>query len=61
MFESTGNDDIVDEYTFCALQDNATAFAALKQHWDTWITEQDLADIAKAGYVTWTRQGTVES
>lgn len=35
MFENTGNDDIVDEYTFGQMQDSDVALAALKQHWDT--------------------------
>ncbi|KZT73339.1 glycoside hydrolase family 5 protein [Daedalea quercina L-15889] len=49
LFDNTGNDDIVDEWTFCELQDTATATSALQNHWNTWITEQDLADIAGAG------------
>ena len=28
----------------------------LQNHWNTWITQQDLADIAGAGYVTWPRR-----
>jgi len=49
LFDNTGNDDIVDEWTFCELQDTDTATSALQNHWNTWITEQDLADIAAAG------------
>ena len=49
LFEATGNDAIVDEWTFGELQDNETALAALQQHWDTWYTEQDFKDIAAAG------------
>ncbi|KAI0964195.1 hypothetical protein AcW1_001070 [Taiwanofungus camphoratus] len=49
LFDNTGNDAIVDEWTFCELQDTSTATAALQSHWSTWITEQDLADIANAG------------
>lgn len=49
LFENTGNDSIVDEWTFCEAQDKLTAAVALRKHWDTWITEQDLADIAAAG------------
>ncbi|KAH9923655.1 glycoside hydrolase superfamily [Fomitopsis serialis] len=49
LFDNTGNDNIVDEWTFGELQDTATATSALQNHWNTWITEQDLADIAAAG------------
>lgn len=49
LFDATGNDDIVDEYTFGQLQDKSVAQAALQQHWDTWFTEQDFKDIAAAG------------
>ncbi|KDQ12592.1 glycoside hydrolase family 5 protein [Botryobasidium botryosum FD-172 SS1] len=49
LFDNTGNDKIVDEYTFGQLQDKATAQATLQQHWDTWITEKDFQDIAAAG------------
>ncbi|KIY50406.1 exo-beta-1,3-glucanase [Fistulina hepatica ATCC 64428] len=49
LFDNTGNGAIIDEWTFCGYQDAATATAALKNHWDTWITESDFADIAAAG------------
>ncbi|TFK99556.1 exo-1-3-beta-glucanase [Pterulicium gracile] len=49
LFERTGNSAIVDEYTFGQLQSRSTAQAALKAHWDTWITEADFAAIADAG------------
>ncbi|WVR07519.1 hypothetical protein IAU60_004561 [Kwoniella sp. DSM 27419] len=49
LFEKTGNDAIVDEYTFGWMQDKATAQAALVDHWNTWITEDDFAQIAAAG------------
>lgn len=49
LFERTGNSAIVDEYTFGQLQSRSTAQAALKAHWDTWITEADFAAIAGAG------------
>ncbi|KAL0581059.1 hypothetical protein V5O48_000952 [Marasmius crinis-equi] len=50
LFDNTGNDKIVDEYTFGQLAPNrAQAEAALKQHWDTFITEEDFAQIAAAG------------
>ncbi|WVO23073.1 uncharacterized protein IAS62_004418 [Cryptococcus decagattii] len=49
LFEATGNNDIVDEWTFCQYQDYNTAQAALKNHWDTWFTEDDFARIAAAG------------
>ncbi|TEB38806.1 exo-beta-1,3-glucanase [Coprinellus micaceus] len=49
LFDATGDSRIVDEYTFCQYQDRTKAAAALKLHWDTWITEQDFKDIAAAG------------
>ncbi|KIK56251.1 glycoside hydrolase family 5 protein [Collybiopsis luxurians FD-317 M1] len=49
LFDKTGNNAIVDEWTFGKYQDHSTAKAALKAHWDSWITERDFADIAAAG------------
>lgn len=42
LFDGTGNDAIIDEYTFCQYQDRSVATGKLKQHWDTWITENDI-------------------
>lgn len=49
IFENTGNDDIVDEWTFGEYQDYDTAKAVLQDHWKSWITEDDFAAIAAAG------------
>ncbi|KAI0094429.1 exo-beta-1,3-glucanase [Irpex rosettiformis] len=49
LFDNTGNPNIVDEWTFGQLQDRNTALNTLTQHWNTWITESDLAAIAAAG------------
>ncbi|KAI0036398.1 exo-1-3-beta-glucanase [Vararia minispora EC-137] len=49
LFENTGNNAIVDEWTFGAFQSHSTALAAVQRHWNTWITEGDFADIAAAG------------
>lgn len=49
MFEKTGNEAIVDEYTFGLYQDRGIATAALEQHWSTFYTEQDFIDIASVG------------
>ncbi len=49
MFEKTGNEAIVDEYTFGLYQDRGIATAALQQHWATWYTEQDFIDMASVG------------
>ncbi|KAL7422509.1 hypothetical protein Q5752_003157 [Cryptotrichosporon argae] len=49
LFTATGNDAIIDEWTFGSMQDYDTALAALTTHWDTWITETDFANIAAAG------------
>jgi aryl-phospho-beta-D-glucosidase BglC (GH1 family) len=53
LFDNTGNNNIVDEWTFGQLQDRNTAQHKLKAHWDTWITEADFAAIAAAGYVSY--------
>lgn len=49
LFDATGDDRIVDEYTFGQYQDYNTAHAALVNHWDTWITYQDFVNIKNAG------------
>lgn len=49
LFDNTGNPNIVDEWTFCQLQDRNTAMGVLTNHWNTWITEADFAAIAAAG------------
>lgn len=49
LFEATGNDAIVDEYTFGQMQDYNTAHFALVNHWNSWITEDDFRQISEAG------------
>ncbi|QRW25424.1 Cellulase (glycosyl hydrolase family 5 protein) [Rhizoctonia solani] len=49
LFENTGNEQIVDEYTFNTLQDAATVRRILREHWETWIVEDDFRKIAEAG------------
>ena len=49
VFDATGNDAVVDEWTFCALQQRDVAQAALTQHWETFYTEADFQAIAAAG------------
>ncbi|KAF8886923.1 glycoside hydrolase family 5 protein [Infundibulicybe gibba] len=49
LFDNTGNPQIIDEWTFGQFQDRNTAAAALRAHWDTWITEADFKAIAAAG------------
>ncbi|KAK1224186.1 hypothetical protein PQX77_012926 [Marasmius sp. AFHP31] len=49
LFDNTGNDGIIDEFTFGQFQDRGEALNVLRQHWDTWITEGDFAEIAAAG------------
>jgi glucan 1,3-beta-glucosidase len=50
FFENTGNEDIIDEYTYGALQsDRESALDVLENHWNTWITEEDFEAIAAAG------------
>ncbi|SRR5258708_4778374 len=43
------NSSIVDEWTFCQYQEYNTAHSALVNHWNTFITEEDIANIAMAG------------
>ncbi|TCD71174.1 exo-1,3-beta-glucanase [Steccherinum ochraceum] len=49
LFDNTGNPNIVDEWTFGQLQDRGQATNTLQNHWNTWITESDIAAIAAAG------------
>lgn len=51
LFEATGNNDIVDEWTFCQYQDYDTARSALMNHWDTWFTEDDFAKISGKSFL----------
>ena len=44
--KNTGNDANVDERPFCQLQDRDTAEWGLKQHWDTFITEDYFKQMA---------------
>ena len=48
IFDNTGNDNIVDEWTFGQYY-RSEGVGVLQQHWDTWITESDFAQIASAG------------
>ncbi|KAF8308765.1 exo-beta-1,3-glucanase [Clavulina sp. PMI_390] len=49
MFEAAGS-AAIDEWTYGqAAQDNASLKTKLKTHWNTWITESDIAAIAAAG------------
>ena len=48
LFDGTGNDAIIDEYTFCQYQDRSVAAGKLKEHWDSWITENDIKWISGA-------------
>ncbi|KAF5321474.1 hypothetical protein D9619_001134 [Psilocybe cf. subviscida] len=49
LFTNSGDIRIIDEWTFGQYQDPAKALQTLQNHWDTFITEQDFADIAAAG------------
>lgn len=52
IFDDTGNEKIVDEWTFGQYMDKNEARNVLEDHWDSWITEDDFEDIADAGWVT---------
>ncbi|GAA6011136.1 hypothetical protein JCM11491_006737 [Sporobolomyces phaffii] len=49
LFTASGNDSIVDEYTFCESLGYEEAHKRLSSHWDTWYTEADIAEIASYG------------
>lgn len=49
IFENTGNDNIIDEFTLGQLLNSTTAQEILQQHWETWITEDDFKAIKAAG------------
>ncbi|KAA1467483.1 glycoside hydrolase [Dentipellis sp. KUC8613] len=49
IFQNTNNTDIVDEFTFGQFQEFDSALATLQEHWATWITADDFAQMAKAG------------
>ena len=46
LYQNTGNDAIVDEWTFCQYQDYNTASSALQNHWSTFYSEADFAQMA---------------
>ncbi|KAJ8084516.1 hypothetical protein AAF712_004336 [Marasmius tenuissimus] len=50
LFDNTGDNSLVDEYTYGEYASaHPEAKDALKNHWDTFITEEDFAQIAAAG------------
>ena len=51
LFEQAG-DGIVDEYTLGQILGHDAAFNILSQHWNSWITADDLNQIAAAGLNT---------
>ncbi|KAI9724716.1 MAG: exo-1,3-beta-glucanase [Chrysothrix sp. TS-e1954] len=44
------SDGIVDEYTLCQKMGNAAASSILQQHWQSWITQADIQQIAGWGF-----------
>jgi len=44
-----GRDDVVDEYTYSQKLGKSETANRLKSHWNTWITEDDFQEIARAG------------
>ncbi|EJU03858.1 glycoside hydrolase family 5 protein [Dacryopinax primogenitus] len=49
IFDNTGNDGIVDEWTLGQYSDYDTALNTLRNHWSSWITKSDMQQIAAAG------------
>lgn len=49
VFDATGNEKIVDEWTFGSLQSKTQAKAILQKHLNTFVTEDDFRQIAALG------------
>lgn len=49
VFDNTYDDQIVDEWTFGERQDRDVATQAINDHLETFITEEDFAEIKAAG------------
>jgi aryl-phospho-beta-D-glucosidase BglC (GH1 family) len=49
IFSGTGDDAVVDEYTYGQKYGSVEAARMLSPHWDNWITESDFAAIAANG------------
>ncbi|ORX36670.1 glycoside hydrolase superfamily [Kockovaella imperatae] len=49
LFNETGNASIIDEWTWGEYQPRDQAESLMKQHWETWITEDDFRQIAALG------------
>ncbi|GAC95384.1 exo-beta-1,3-glucanase [Pseudozyma hubeiensis SY62] len=49
IYASTGNDNIIDEWTFGALQSRDQAVSILQPHLNNFVTEDDIRQIAAAG------------
>jgi len=50
IFQAHPGNTIIDEYTLCQQLGPDAAYNILKPHWDTWITEKDIAQIASWGF-----------
>jgi glucan 1,3-beta-glucosidase len=48
LFESVNDDSVIDEYTLTKKW-GSQAQSRMEKHWDSWITKDDFAAIAKAG------------
>lgn len=48
LYDDTNDDRIIDEWTFGLYQPKEVAEAAMKRHWDAFITEEDFKEIAAA-------------
>ncbi|ODV63240.1 glycoside hydrolase family 5 protein [Ascoidea rubescens DSM 1968] len=49
LFEGFGDDIPVDEYNYCKYLGKEEALKRLQEHWSTFFTESDFADIAEYG------------
>ncbi|KAF2681065.1 glycoside hydrolase family 5 protein [Lentithecium fluviatile CBS 122367] len=50
IFENTGRNDVVDEYTLGEKLGQDAALQILRKHWDSWATWNDFKKIADSGF-----------
>ncbi len=43
------NPNVIDEWTLCQFYGPETAYQVMHNHWDTWVTEQDIFFLAYSG------------
>ncbi|MCJ1309371.1 exo-1,3-beta-glucanase [Agyrium rufum] len=48
IFDDSGSDSVVDEYTYCQFLGKDECSSRLTSHWKTWITQDDFTQIGNA-------------